>query len=392
MRLPERHFVKRQNCPQHTKSTHRKRLLQDQKLTLQKCINICCSVEAASSQLKNITNDSPIENVKALSQCHRKTPNTRLPTPPKNKTRARISCQYCGTEHPPIKEQCPAWGKSCRSCGVRNHFANVCCKVKKTDLHAITEQDGEESTNVEYVTSVTLVHDNIHQVSETNVSPFINEIYAELIITKTPIKFQIDCGATINILPEKYVQGCNLKPTSKRLRMWNNLEVIPQGTTRIIARNPRNNKRYSIEFVVICENLVAQHMSIITIHKDNFIPATPPNLQTVPPAKVHSLSTTEQVTSLYPDVFNRPLGTLAGTVHLEVDTNVRPVIAPTRRVPAALRSKFRDELDRLQDLGVITPVSEPTSWVCIVAIATKKSGDIRVCVDPRPLNMALKRE
>ncbi len=152
------------------------------------------------------------------------------------------------------------FGKSCRSCGVRNHFANVCRKVKKTDLHAITEQDGEssdeESTHVEYVTSVTLVHDNIHQVSEANVSPFVNEIYAELIITKTPIKFQIDCGATINILPEKYVQGCNLKPTSKRLRMWNNSEVIPQGTTRFIARNPRNNKRYSIEFVVVRENLV----------------------------------------------------------------------------------------------------------------------------------------
>ncbi len=107
---------------------------------------------------------------------------------------------------------------------------------------------------------------------------------------------------------------------------------------------------------------------------------------------MHSLSTTEQVTSLYPDVFNRPLGTLAETVHLEVDTNVRPVVTPTRRVPAALRSKFRDELDRLQDLGVIAPVSEPTSWVSSVAIATKKSGDIRVCIDPRPLNTALKRE
>ena len=109
--------------------------------------------------------------------------------------------------------------RGCRICGVRNSFANVCRKVKKTDLHAITEQDGEssdeESTNVEYVTSVTLVHDNIHQVSESNVSPFVKEIYS----------------ATINILPEKYVQGYNLKLTSKRLRMWNNSEVIPQGTT-----------------------------------------------------------------------------------------------------------------------------------------------------------------
>ena len=176
-------------------------------------------------------------------------------------------------------------------------------------------------------------------------------------------------------------------------------ELISLGTTRVIVRNPRNHKRYSNEFVAVCENLVpiigaraAQHMKLITIHDDNFIPATPPNRKVEPPRTVHTLSTAEHVISMYPDVFNRPFGTLAGTVHLEVDTEIRPVVTSSRRIPASLRSKFKNELDRLQGLGVITPVSEPTSWVSSVAIATKKSGDIRVCIDPRPLNTALKRE
>ena len=384
----------------------RKRLLQDRKLTLKKCIDMCRSTEAASSQLKNIAGDNvSIESVKTVSPRQRNPqqnrPSYRQKKPPNAST--QITCKYCGTEHPAVKEQCPAWGKSCLTCGVRNHFARVCQKVKNGNIHAMKPQNSadiqDDNEDVEYVTSVTLVHDSIHAVSATNTSPFAREIHAQLLIANQPVSFQIDCGATVNILPEKYATGSDLKPTSKRLCMWNNSEVIPLGTTRVITKNPKNNKRYSIEFVVVRENLIpiigaqaAQHMSIVTIHHDHFIPVPPPPPKVTPaePLKINTLSTTEQIISQYPDVFDRPLGTLAGEVHLEVAAEVRPVITPSRRIPAALRSKFKDGLDRLQQLGVITPVTEPTPWVNSVAIATKKSGDIHVCIDPDPLNTALK--
>ena len=51
----------------------RKRLLQDRKLTLQKCIDLCRCTEAASVQLKSIANEnSTIENVKSVDQRYRK--------------------------------------------------------------------------------------------------------------------------------------------------------------------------------------------------------------------------------------------------------------------------------------------------------------------------------
>ena len=94
-----------------------------------------------------------------------------------------------------------------------------------------------------------------------------------------------DCGATIIILPERYVKDHNLKLTSKRLRMWNNSEITLLGTTRTITRNPRNNNRYSIEFVVVRENLVpiigaraSKHMNIVIIHHEGFISVSPPRL------------------------------------------------------------------------------------------------------------------
>ena len=219
-------------------------------------------MEAASSQLKNITQEktaaesirSVRQQPKALSKNRTQSRRTTIrPTegPP-------VACHYCGNEHPPPKENCAAWGKSCLSCGGRNHFARVCRKTKRAAIHAIQEnvtpdeEDEEEDhdEDIEYITSVTLVPDQVHAVTAHN-NAFANEIYAELIIANQRIKFQIDCGATINILPERYVKDQKLKPTTKKLRMWNHSEVTPLGTTRAVTKNLQNNRRYSVEFIVV---------------------------------------------------------------------------------------------------------------------------------------------
>ena len=57
-----------------------------------------------------------------------------------------------------------------------------------------------------------------------------------------------------------------------------------------------------------------------------------------------------------------------------------------------LRDKVKDELDRLVDTGVLAQVDEPTDWVDQMAVATKWDGSLRICIDPRFLNVALKRE
>ena len=92
------------------------------------------------------------------------------------------------------------------------------------------------------------------------------------------------------------------------------------------------------------------------------------------------------------DLMEGKLGTLSGLQHLKVDDNVQPVIMPDRREPISLRPKLKSELDRLASLGVIAPVEEPTPWLSQLVIASKKNGDIRICLDPRELNKALLHE
>ena len=88
-------------------------------------------------------------------------------------------------------KSCPAWGKSYDLCKLKNHFAK-CCKTKmknKSSLHAVN-------------------HDYDSSETETVKAVRINSgsIYAKPKIEKTGemVQFQIDSGATVNVIPANF--------------------------------------------------------------------------------------------------------------------------------------------------------------------------------------------
>ena len=42
------------------------------------------------------------------------------------------------------------------------------------------------------------------------------------------------------------------------------------------------------------------------------------------------------------------------------------------------------------DLDIIEPADEPTDWVSELVIVEKPNGKLRIWIDPRPLNQAIK--
>ena len=64
---------------------------------------------------------------------------------------------------------------------------------------------------------------------------------------------------------------------------------------------------------------------------------------------------------------------------------------PPRRLPVAIKEMVKAELDEMCRNGIIEPVSEASSWVSALLVVTKRNGRLRICLDPRPLNTALKR-
>ena len=87
---------------------------------------------------------------------------------------------------------------------------------------------------------------------------------------------------------------------------------------------------------------------------------------------------------------DRP-GKLPGKVTLHVDETIATETSAAGRVPESLLPQVKAKLKRLEEMGVITPVDEPTDWNSRMVVATNKSGDICICIDLRPLNKALKK-
>ena len=99
----------------------------------------------------------------------------------------------------------------------------------------------------------------------------------------------------------------------------------------------------------------------------------------------------------YSDVFEG-LGRLEGPYSIVTDTSVPPVVHPPRRIPVALIDQVQQKLDEMVTEDVIEKVDQPTDWVSSMLVVRKpatgstRETKIRVCLDPRDLNKAIKRE
>lgn len=374
----------------------RKRLLQKRKLTLAECIDMCLANEATKSQLKALDKQDPEQMIHELRQTQRSKPQRYKQKPDNDRkpTGKPQKCRFCGQSHKPGRKQCPAWGKFCSDCGIKNHFAEVCQQktrnVGNAQTHAIDDEDADSDSD--YMGCVTVEQ----AINEVTGSQTAEPIYAEMIVNGDPIKFHVDCGASVSVLPSKFLKSESLKSTKKKLVMWNKTVLKPKGTAEVTILNPKTNRKHVIDFVIVDELLMPllgsyaiQHMEIIEVKRENFKCVSSVNQE--PSAKA-ILGDKADIIARYKDVFNGELGTLAGEQRLTVDPDATPSVSPSRRVPLAMKPKLQAELDRLTDLGVIAPVDEPTDWVSNIVVATKSSGDLRVCIDPKELNKALKRE
>ena len=103
------------------------------------------------------------------------------------------------------------------------------------------------------------------------------EVHAEMLIDKEPVKFQLDCEASLNLLLIKFIGNREIIPCDRTLVMWNGTNVKPAGTCRINICNSKTGKKYSVEFVIVREDLspllglqATEKMNLLSIHGDNF--------------------------------------------------------------------------------------------------------------------------
>ena len=204
---------------------------------------------------------------------------------------------------------------------------------------------------------------------------------AKVLVGSKELVFKLDTGAEVTAISEEAFRSLgnvSLQKPSKVLYGPGEkpLDVIGESSLTLHTEQKSVHQR-----IFVIRGLKSNLLGLPAI--------TPLNLA----ARVDStLDYRAVIEESYPKVFNG-LGEFGEPYQIKLTDDAKPhAVYTPRRVPLPLRSKVKAELTRMEELGVISKVEEPTPWcACIVAVP-KNSGSVRICVDLQMLNESVMRE
>ena len=344
--------------------TMREKLLQENDLSLQKAIDMCRASEFSKRQTISITEESKsVDYVdKKATQSGKFPPKDRKDKNDQSKTKNGLqkACKRCGTLH--ALRKCPAYGKMCLKCKNRNHFASQCLSK---NVHLV-ESDQAAQPIVEDEQLEELF---IGQVQKDDHG---QEWKASLQVNNNMVEFKMDTGAQANVIPSDLFNSLKgtpqLKTTKAKLTGFSGSVIPVLGVARMICKY-KDKQIDSDFFVVEAEGpppllglRACQELSLIKF------------VRTVDTADVNTESS---ILDEFNDLFEG-LGELEGEHHIEINPEVKPVIHPPRKVPFTLLPKLKHELERMEQLGAIEKVDQPTEWVNSIVIVEKPDGNLRM--------------
>ena len=192
-------------------------------------------------------------------------------------------------------------------------------------------------------------------------------------VNMKPIKFKIDTGADISVMSVSTYEALPQRP---KLKPSNAVLSSPGGMLKcrgqFTAEISLKNKPYFIDMYVIegvcVNNLLSRHAA----------------------CQMGLVQRAEESTA---NVFG-DIGLMnCEQVRIELTDNAKPYcVYAAKKIPSPLLPKVKDELNRMLEAGIIEEVTEPTDWCAPMVPVVKPNGKIRICVDLRKLNEAVKRE
>ena len=116
----------------------KERLLWESGLTPAKTDQICRAAESMITQMKIVKDaETDVNKVDTVNASSNKRANNKINRRRQRGQGQRKQCENCGYHHSANRESCPAFGKDCRRCGAKNHFASKC----RQDIKATEEAD-----------------------------------------------------------------------------------------------------------------------------------------------------------------------------------------------------------------------------------------------------------
>jgi hypothetical protein len=132
-------------------------------------------------------------------------------------------------------------------------------------------------------------------------------------------------------------------------------------------------------------------MNLLTVHNVDHLGSAETNPTATKAQSSLSELNSDQIFDKYAKCFEG-IGRISEPYHIKLQPDAIPVVHPPRKLPVALRNRVFDALNDMESKGIIKPVTDPTARVNSMVVNEKRSGKLRICIDPRDLNKALLRE
>ena len=104
--------------------------------------------------------------------------------------------------------------------------------------------------------------------------------------------------------------------------------------------------------------------------------------------KTKCIKSTDDLMREFPDRFTG-IGKFPGEYKIRLCPDAHLVIHAPRKCPIAFHPKVKEHLEKMEALGVITHIDQPTDWVSSFTYVQKANSELCLCLDPRDLNRAI---
>lgn len=292
--------------------------------------------------------------------------NTQVKSSVNSKGKSTIKCYRCGkTGHPRSKCRVDSNVK-CFRCNKTGHLANAC---QNTSQPKSTRETAE--SNFVYISKVI----DTYKVSH------LDKIYVTVKINNYDCKMEVDTGSPVSIISRENFK--KLAPHIRRLeKVHTHFISYTKDPIRILGK---------IKVSVKYENQSIRGDSYIadndlhTLCGREWMRKIKLNwfeIKQTQPVACNVKSEVNLLIEQFADVFKNEIGCLKGiTASIELKEGCRPVHMGPRRVPYALTERVNQELDRLENIGILEKVTFADWATPIVPIVKANGRDIRICGD-----------
>lgn len=415
----------------------KKRLIGEVDLTYEKAVQLALSLEAAERQTTTMTFHNNATGSTGAARLQRYAPtsgqanNNRQQQQRPHFTRReekvssdnkvnKMMCFCCG-KYNHVTSVCRYRSYNCNFCHKKGHLEKVCLtklrngkqssyfnknsrpkeQAQKGYQHNFNKSYSKGRQNfiqVENEVTNDKNSDDIYDVSNlfsieekiTRVAP----IHVNLKVEGVSLPFEIDSGSCVSVISEKCYKTnfsqVKLNETNLCLSSYTNEQIKPVG--KLFVKVEINNIVRDLELYVIANGAnpligrdwirdlkltisIPSNINNVADYSQNN------NISKTADSQIVNTNIVENLFDEFRTVFCEELGCFKGEpVKLYLKSNATPKYFKPRPIPFSLKAKVEQELDRLVNGGILTPI-QSSSWGTPIVPVLKKNGQIRLCGD-----------